>query len=138
MSFVSISPEFVTTAAGDLARVGSALSAANTAAAVPTSELLAAAADDVSTQIAVLFGGYARDYQAISARLGAFQEQFVSTLRGGTSAYAAAESFNAEQALLGLINAPTQTLLGRPLIGDGANATTRQRRQRRNPLRQRR
>lgn len=48
----------------------------------------------------------------------------MSTLRGGTSAYAAAESFNAEQALLGLINAPTQTLLGRPPIGDGANATT--------------
>lgn len=72
MSFVSISPEFVTTAAGDLARLGSALSPANTAAAVPTTELLAAA-NDVSTQITVLFGGYARDDLAISARLGAFQ-----------------------------------------------------------------
>ncbi|WP_156781366.1 PE family protein, partial [Mycobacterium gordonae] len=124
MSFVSISPDLLATAAGDLTTLGSTLSAANAAAAAPTTELLAAAADEVSTRIAGLFGGYGLQYQAISAQLAAFQEQFVATLTAGTGAYATAESINAEQALLGLINAPTQTLLGRPLIGNGANATT--------------
>ncbi|WP_191500000.1 PE family protein, partial [Mycobacterium simulans] len=124
MSFVMISPESVAAAARDLAGVGSTISAANAAAAAPTTQVLAAAGDEISAQIAALFGGFGREYQALSAQATAFQEQFVQSLTAGTSAYVAAEAINVEQSLLNLINAPTQTLLGRPLIGNGADATT--------------
>ncbi|MCV7074388.1 PE family protein, partial [Mycobacterium szulgai] len=124
MSFVLISPELVAAAAGDLAGVGSTISAANAAAAAPTTQLLTAAGDEISAQIAAMFGSYGREYQALSAQAMAFQERFVQSLKGGVTAYSSAEAINVEQAVLGLINAPTQTLLGRPLIGNGANATT--------------
>ncbi|WP_415823545.1 PE family protein, partial [Mycobacterium basiliense] len=124
MSFVSISPELVTAAAGDLARVGSSINAANAAATASTTEMLAAGADEVSTRIAALFSGYGQEYQAISAQVTAYHDQFVQMLRVGTSSYASAEATSVEQLLLNLINAPTQTLLGRPLVGDGANGGT--------------
>lgn len=124
MSFVLISPEVVSAAAGDLAKVGSTISAANKAAAAATTQVLAAGADEVSARIAALFGMYGLEYQAISAQVAAYHQQFVQTLRTGAASYMLAEATNVEQNLLNLINAPTQTLLGRPLIGDGANATT--------------
>ncbi len=123
MSFVLISPEVVSAAAGDLANVGSTISAANKAAAAATTQVLAAGADEVSARIAALFGMYGLEYQAISAQVAAYHQQFVQTLRTGAASYMLAEATNVEQNLLNLINAPTQTLLGRPLIGDGANAT---------------
>ncbi|WP_415823681.1 PE family protein, partial [Mycobacterium basiliense] len=121
MSFVVVAPEFLTSAATDLANIGSAISAASNAAAVSTAEVLPAAADEVSAAIAALFGAHAREYQTISAQAAAFHDRFVQTLSGGASWYGAAEAANVEQNLLALINAPTQALLGRPLIGDGAN-----------------
>jgi hypothetical protein len=54
----------------------------------------------------------------------------VQALNAGAGAYAATEAANAtpletlQQDVLGLINAPTNTLLGRPLIGNGANGIT--------------
>src|SRR4051812_30906187 len=98
MSFALISPEIVATAAGDLTGVGSTISAASAAAAAPTTQVLAAAGDDISAQIAALFGGYGREYQALSAQAMAFQEQFVRSLNAGTNAYMSAEATNAEQA----------------------------------------
>ena len=64
----------------------------------------------------------------------------------GAGAYAATEASNAsplqtlEQDVLAVINAPTETFLGRPLIGDGTNAAVgsgekRRRRRRRQPRR---
>ncbi|AIH90393.1 hypothetical protein IU19_20515, partial [Mycobacterium tuberculosis] len=47
MSFVSVAPEIVVAAATDLAGIGSAISAANAAAAAPTTAVLAAGADEV-------------------------------------------------------------------------------------------
>lgn len=64
MSFVLISPEVVSAAAGDLANVGSTISAANKAAAAATTQVLAAGADEVSARIAALFGMYGLEYQA--------------------------------------------------------------------------
>ncbi len=120
MSFVSVAPEIVVAAATDLAGIGSAISAANAAAAAPTTAVLAAGADEVSAAIAALFSGHAQAYQALSAQAAAFHQQFVQTLAGGAGAYAAAEA-QVEQQLLAAINAPTQALLGRPLIGNGAD-----------------
>ncbi|WP_338157580.1 PGRS repeat-containing protein, partial [Mycobacterium marinum] len=48
----------------------------------------------------------------------------VQTLSASSASYAGAEASNAAQALLDLINAPTQALLGRPLIGNGADGAT--------------
>ncbi|KAF3417715.1 PE family protein, partial [Mycobacterium tuberculosis variant bovis] len=124
MSFVLIAPEFVTAAAGDLTNLGSSISAANASAASATTQVLAAGADEVSARIAALFGGFGLEYQAISAQVAAYHQRFVQASSTGAGAYASAEATAAEQIVLGVINAPTQALLGRPLIGDGANATT--------------
>jgi hypothetical protein len=59
----------------------------------------------------------------------AFHDQFVQTLSAAGGAYTAGEGANAsplqtvEQDVLGVINAPTNALLGRPLIGNGTNGT---------------
>jgi hypothetical protein len=129
MLFVIAAPEFVTAAASDLANVGSTISTANATAAAPTTGVLAAGADEVSATVATLFGAHGQAYQAISAQTAAFHQQFVQLINFGAGSYAAAEAANAsplqstQQDLLGVINAPTQAALGRPLIGNGANAT---------------
>jgi hypothetical protein len=58
MSYLVVVPEFVASAATDLSRVGSALSAARAAAAAPTTGVLAAGADEVSAAVASLFSGF--------------------------------------------------------------------------------
>ncbi len=125
MSFVNVAPQLVSTAAADAARIGSAINTANTAAAA-TTQVLVAAQDEVSTAIAALFGSHGQHYQAISAQVAAYQERFVLALSQAGSTYAVAEAASAtplqqiEQALLGVINTPTEALVGRKLIGDGA------------------
>ncbi|WP_157185267.1 PE family protein, partial [Mycobacterium canetti] len=69
MSFVNVAPQLVSTAAADAARIGSAINTANTAAATATTQVLAAAQDEVSTAIAALFGSHGQHYQAISAQV---------------------------------------------------------------------
>ena len=83
MSYVVISPESVAAAAGDLTNLGSTISAANAMAAASTTELLPAGADEISAQIAALFGGHGLEYQAVSAQVAAFHDQFVQTLNAG-------------------------------------------------------
>ncbi|WP_257703433.1 PE family protein, partial [Mycobacterium tuberculosis] len=123
MSYVIATPEMMATAAFDLARIGSQVSAASAVAAMPTTEVVAAGADEVSAGIAALFSAHAQEYQALSAQAAAFHDQFVHTLTAAARWYTATEIANAAamRVVLGAVNAPTQTLLGRPLIGDGAN-----------------
>ncbi|WP_459758371.1 PE family protein, partial [Mycobacterium riyadhense] len=129
MSFVVAAPEMLAAVATDVAGIGSALSAANVAAAAPTAGVLAAGADEVSAAIAALFAGHAQAYQAVNVQAAAFHAQFVQALTAGAGSYASAEAANAsplqmlQDGVLGVVNAPTQALLGRPLIGDGANGT---------------
>ncbi|MCV7099719.1 PE family protein, partial [Mycobacterium palustre] len=129
MSFLNAVPEYMTAAASDLANVGSSIASANAAAAGPTSQLVAAGADEVSAAVAALFEGHARAYQAIGAQAAAFHERFVALLNAGAGSYTSAEATgaaslqNVPEDLLGAVNAPFQTLLGRPLIGDGADGT---------------
>jgi PE family len=47
MSFLIAAPETLTTAATDLASIGSALASANAAASAPTTSVVAAGADEV-------------------------------------------------------------------------------------------
>ncbi len=142
MSFVIATPEMLTTAATDLAKIGSTITAANTAAAA-VAKVLPASADEVSVAVAALFGTHAQEYQTVSAQVATFHDRFVQTLSAAASSYVAAEAVNVEQSLLAAVNAPTQALFGRPLIGNGATAppgpgrpagqaaSVRQRRQRR-------
>lgn len=114
MSFLFAAPEALATAASDLAGIGSTLSTANAAASVPTSAVVASAADDVSAQVAAFLSEHGLGYQQVSAQIAKVHEQFVQTLTSGANAYAAAES-SAAQALdgaVGAVNAPAASLLG--------------------------
>src|SRR5690242_11012304 len=94
-------------AATDVASIGSAVATANQGVAVATTEVLAAAEDEVSTAIAALFSAHGQGYQALSSQVAAFHERFVQTLTGAAGAYVAAEAANVsplaafEQALIG-------------------------------------
>jgi hypothetical protein len=126
-SYVIAAPEALATASADLTGLGETIRAANAAAATSTTGLAAAAGDEVSAAIAGLFGNFGQEFQALSARTALFHAQFVQVLSSGAGAYASAEAANTsplqtvEQDILGVINAPTDLVLGRPLIGNGAN-----------------
>ena len=80
MSYLMADPGMLMAAAGDLAGIGSALSEANTAAAAPTTGVLAAGADEVSSAVTALFSSHAQTFQALSAEAAAFHQRFVELL----------------------------------------------------------
>jgi len=98
MSFLTVAPEFVGQAAGQLENIGSALSAAHAAAAVPTTSLAVAAGDEVSAAIASLFSSHAQQYQALNAQAAAFHSQFTNLLNAGAGSYIGAEIANTQAA----------------------------------------
>jgi hypothetical protein len=116
MSLLLAVPEALVAAASDVAGIGSTLSMANAAAAAPTTGVLAAAADEVSTQVAALFSQHAHGYQQLSARAAAFHQQFVQAMTTSASSYMAAEADVAQT----LVNGPAQAVLPHSLIGSGA------------------
>ena len=99
MSYVLATPEWLSTAADDLAGIGSAVTAANAAAATSTTSLLAAGADEVSTCIAGLFGAHGLEFQAVTAQAAQLQERFALTLAASAETYLATEIANAAQSL---------------------------------------
>lgn len=129
MSYVIAAPEALTSATAEIAGIGSTLRAANAAATTSTTGTLAGGADEVSAAIDGLFGSYGREFQAVSAQADAWHARFVQALSAASGSYTSAEATNTsllnrlEQGALDVINAPTEALLGRPLIGNGANAT---------------
>ena len=129
VSILVVAPELLGSAAADLESIGSALHAAHLAAAASTTGLATAGADEVSAAAAALFAGYGQEYQALGAQANTFHLQFVQALSSGAGFYLTAEAANAsplqtvQDDLLGVVNAPTEALLGRPLIGNGANGT---------------
>ncbi|SOJ54262.1 PE family protein PE3 [Mycobacterium simulans] len=111
MTYVVAEPQMMAVLADDAERIGSAISAASAAAARLTSDLPAAAADEVSEAIAQLFGEYGQEYQAIATEVEAFHRQFHQALATAKNAYAQAEAANvvALQEALEAPIAPTQT-----------------------------
>src|SRR5258705_7126491 len=105
--------------------MGSALNAANAAAAVPTTALAAAGTDEISAAIAALFAEFGKDYQALSLHLNAFEQQFAQALNSAAATYVAVDTALTAtlQPVIDVINLPTELLLGRGLIGNGANGT---------------
>ena len=98
MSFVTTQPEDLSGAAGSLAGLGDAMTARNTAAAVPTTGLAPAASDMVSAVTAAQFGRHGAAYQQIAAQAALVHEQVVAALRSGAGAYALTEAANAAAA----------------------------------------
>ncbi len=130
MSFVIAAPRSVADAAASVARIGTAIDAAHAAAAVRTADIIPAGADEVSAAVTAVFADYASAYQALTTRAATVHTQFVRSLAAAAGAYEATDAANTnplsavQSDALGLINAPTEALLGRPLIGNGANGTT--------------
>jgi len=94
-SVVFVAPDAMASAAYDAAEIGSALQQAHTRAAAVTTQIAAAAPDEVSTAITTLFSDYGRKYQALSEQAAAFHYQFAAALSGGGLMYEAAEAANA-------------------------------------------
>jgi hypothetical protein len=107
MSYVIADPEMMTSAATDLAAIGSNVDAARMVAATRTTSVIPAAADEVSASIAHLFSQHAANYQAVAAQAAAFSDQFVQHLKTGASFYAGAEA--AAAASLQPLTAPAAT-----------------------------
>ncbi|MCV7079306.1 PE family protein, partial [Mycobacterium szulgai] len=116
MSFVLVAPASMAAAATDLANIGSAISAANGAAAASTAAVATAAGDEVSAAIAALFSGHGRAYQALAAQVATLHEQIIGRLSASGNSYAAAELTN--------VNSLAEAVLGRPLVGNRRDAST--------------
>jgi hypothetical protein len=98
MSFVNAQPQMLVIAAGNLQDIGAAVTAGNAAAAVPTTGVVPAAADEVSALTAAQFAAHAQMYQDFSAQAAAIHEQFVATLSTSAGSYLATEAANAAAA----------------------------------------
>jgi hypothetical protein len=109
MSNAIAAPDMMTSAAMDVATIGSNVSAAQMAAAAPTLAVLPAAADEVSASIAHLFSRHAANYQALAAQAAAFQEQFVQNLTASAGSYARTEAANTS--LLHSLNVTSNSLV---------------------------
>jgi PE family len=92
MSYVIAAPEMMTSAASDLAAIGSNVGAAHMVAAAQTTSVIPAAADEVSTGIAQLFSQHAANYQALAGQAAAFNDQFVQHSTAGAFSYADIET----------------------------------------------
>ncbi len=95
MSFVNTVPEILSAAAGNLQSAGSAVTAENAVALAPTTGVVPAAADEVSTLTAMQFAAHAYMYQAVSAQAAVVHQALVTTLAASAGSYAATEAANA-------------------------------------------
>jgi hypothetical protein len=94
MSSVIAAPGLIATGATDLRNIGSTLSAAHAAAALPTTAMVAAAEDEVSAAIAAVFSAHGQGFQTLGAQAAAFHAQFVQALSSGAGSYVSAEAAN--------------------------------------------
>ncbi|MCV7314734.1 PE family protein [Mycolicibacillus parakoreensis] len=94
MSLLTVEPELLTAAAFELESIGTALNAGNAAAAAPTTGVVPAAVDDVSTFAASRFAQAGQMYQAVAAQAAAIHEEFVATLQASAGSYALTEAAN--------------------------------------------
>lgn len=94
MSSVTIEPETLAAAAGNLDAVGSTTSVGNTAATASTTGVVPAAADEVSALTATQFAAHAVMFQAASAQAAAIHELFVAAMKASADSYAITEAAN--------------------------------------------
>src|SRR6185312_5458014 len=118
MSYLSAEPEVIAAAAAHIDGIGSAIDAAHRAVAGPTSGLAAAAADEVSTTIAKLFGEYGQAFQSVIPQAAKFHSDFNRALTAAAAAYSGAETA-ASNALRGAAGAATTAV---PAAATNVNA----------------
>lgn len=99
MSFVTTHPVAIAAAAGDLRTIGIAMTAGNSAAAEPTTAVIAPACDEVSVLTTARFAAHAQRYQALSVRATSIHELFVATLAASAHSYEITEAANAAAAM---------------------------------------
>ena len=99
MTFVTTQPDMLTSAAGQLQDVGTAIAAQNAAIATPTTGVVPAAADEVSALTAAQFASHAQTYQEVSAQAAAMHDMFVRILSASAGSYATTEAANAAAVL---------------------------------------
>ena len=126
---LSVDVSELSSTAAEVGRIGSAISQAHAAAAPVTTQVAAAAGDEVSVAVAALFGGFGRDFHALGAQGAAFHGQFATALGAGGAAYAAAEAAYTPllKTLISNVQqfpwfSPWLDFTGRPLFGVGADA----------------
>lgn len=121
MSFLKTLPEAMTSAAGQMAGIGEALAAGNTAALAPTTVIAPAGTDPVSQLQAGLFATYGGLYQSISDQAAAVHQQLVQVLGQNAGAYATAEATNqATTSMDAAIQAFLSDILGVPTSGSSS------------------
>ncbi|OOK74497.1 PE family protein [Mycobacterium kansasii] len=121
VSFVTIMPQALENAATNLAGIGSVFSEATAAAAIPTTGPLPAGADAISADIAALLTSHGQTWQAFSRDYEWLHQRFVDLLNGSAGKYWATEIENAAQNALKTANTDSEWLVGRRMIGNGAN-----------------
>lgn len=119
MSFVTMLPEALLTAASTLEGLGSSMATQNAAAATPTTAVAPAAADAVSALQAALFSAYGSLYQSVSAQAAAIHQALVNTLGTSAGSYGLTEAAN--QAATGAT--PAQSTLADLLSADSILGT---------------
>jgi hypothetical protein len=84
---MEVIPGGLASAAKDIGNIGTMLEEAHSAAALPTSSILPAAADEVSAAITSLFNNHSTIYQEVAAQGLAFHSQFTQLLTAAGIAY---------------------------------------------------
>ena len=113
VSYVVATPDLLATAAKDLAAMGSAVSAANAAAAHSTTSSLAAGADEVSTRIAAVFGAHGLKYQAVEPQGAQFNPAIRARFGGKHERISDHRDRQRRTSLWNTVTAPARTLLRR-------------------------
>jgi hypothetical protein len=106
---MQVIPQELASAAQDVANIGTTLEEANTAAALATSTILPAGADEISAAITPLFNNHSISYQALAAQGQAFHQRFTQLLGAARAFYTEAEQ-GAQQALRDAISAAESPL----------------------------
>ncbi len=119
MAYVLTQPQAMATAAADVAAIGTTVNEATAAAAGRTTGVVAAAADEVSTAVATLFGAYAQEWHGLIARAAVFHREFAQTLAAAGNAYA-----DAEAASLAALTAPLRALSASLPTGSSTTGAT--------------
>ncbi|MCV7257381.1 PPE family protein, SVP subgroup [Mycobacterium shimoidei] len=94
MSYLKTVPEALAAAATQLEGIGNSFSAESAAAAAPTTDIIPAAADEVSVLQAGVFTTYGQLYQTVSAQAQAIHQQFVNLLGLSSGSYGDTEAAN--------------------------------------------
>ncbi|HWT80723.1 MAG TPA: PE domain-containing protein, partial [Candidatus Methylomirabilis sp.] len=118
---VIVDPSALADAAASLGSLGTSLEAANVVAELPTTGILAPAADEVSAMITTLFNSHGQWHRQLASQAEAFHQKFTQTLAAASQAYQNTE-WSAMESLWTETTQLEQTLI--QLLGDipGFNA----------------